>query len=110
MLPVTTTTSHLMPAAQHYDLTSPASTSLSFYSTMPTIKKQGQSRKRGTMVKQNNAVIRNGKVHLKLTKHRTVILLPSQLVKYMSLNIMKRAAQSIIRQSSIKVKRRQKRS
>lgn len=97
-----------MRFAQVQDLTdSPAPAS--FSTTMPKVNRRGRksNTRRGT-VKKSKAVIRKGRVHIKLSKNNTVALAPSQLVQYMPLNKMKRAAKSILRQSSVKVKRRRK--
>lgn len=101
-------------SAQLQDLTTSPHTAPSFYSTatgttaaatMPKRRRTTTRKRKGTM-KRSKAVIRKGRVHVKLSRNRTVALAPSQLIKYMPLNKMKRAAQSIIRQSSVKPKRR----
>ena len=115
-------------SAQLQNLRLSSKTSPTFYSSSPTFdttttttmpatrrrrqqrrqRRQTTMRKRKTVkgIKRSKAVIRKGRVHVKLSKNRTVALAPSQLIKYMPLNKMKRAAQSIIRQSTVKVKRR----
>jgi len=98
-----------LSSAEPSSSASSISGALSSSNTMPVTRHQmGRSKraKRGKGVKRSKTTIRKGKVHVKLSKHRTVALAPSQLVRYMPLNKMKAAAKSIIRSSTVTGRRR----